>query len=209
MVGLLPRLFHLTPPVTRTEAIVTRFAPLQASPERFLPGAQPRHHRSYDCLFSAEFLVETGFDLDDYAYYFERYFDYAEDAPARYWSLTRQIDLWKRQHREREVMLSWRDDGGAMLVTDTRRAAEPVLHRLEGLDRAAYAACLDRPASRRGLIGATGAPQESLAASLARLDAAGLTWSEGDLTQGLAIAEPVADAHRARGWAQGWSALYA
>jgi ribosomal peptide maturation radical SAM protein 1 len=35
MTKLLPRLFHFTPPVTRTETIVTRFAPLQANPSRF------------------------------------------------------------------------------------------------------------------------------------------------------------------------------
>src|SRR5262249_3249602 len=90
MVRLLPRLFHLTPPVTRTETIVTRFAPLQVNPSHFGSTSAPEHHRCYDCLFSEEFLSGTGFNLDNYAYYFERYFDYQPDTAPRYWSLIRQ-----------------------------------------------------------------------------------------------------------------------
>ena len=70
MVKLLPRLFHLTPPYSRTETIVTRFAPLQADPGRFGIATEPRHHRCYECLFSEEFLSRTQFELDNYAYYF-------------------------------------------------------------------------------------------------------------------------------------------
>ena len=54
------RLFHLTPPVTRTETIVTRFAPLQTDPRCFGVETTPRHHRCYDCLFSADFLARSG-----------------------------------------------------------------------------------------------------------------------------------------------------
>src|SRR5206468_4419678 len=44
MLESLPRIYHLMPPVSRTETVVTRFAPLQMNPEKFGSSARPVHH---------------------------------------------------------------------------------------------------------------------------------------------------------------------
>jgi len=70
----MPRLYHLAPPVSHGRVVVTRFAPLQAAPERFGHAGKPRHHRCYDILFSDAFLADSDMDLSDYCYYFDRWF---------------------------------------------------------------------------------------------------------------------------------------
>jgi ribosomal peptide maturation radical SAM protein 1 len=209
MVGQLPRLFHLTPPVTRTETIVTRFAPLQANPRRFGIDSTPTHHRCYDCLFSDDFLAATSFNLDNYAYYFERNFDYEREATPHYWSLLRQVDNWKRQHRERYVDLSWAASGSDVVVFDSRRTNEPVERRLSGADKDVFLTCMEKPMRRRALVDELDATDDQIEASVGALDRAGLIWTENDLVLGLAIPEGVVRAHRSRNWQQQWTALFA
>jgi ribosomal peptide maturation radical SAM protein 1 len=208
MVRLLPRLFHLTPPVTRTETIVTRFAPLQANPNRFGIPTAPKHHRCYDCLFSDEFLSSTGFNLDNYAYYFERYFDFHPDAAPRYWSLIRQVDQWKRQHREGCVDLCWTNGGGQVVVLDGRRKSPPRERRLSGIEKEVFLACLEKPVPRSALAETVGANGNEIDSALNSLDRHELIWTEDNLVFGLAIPEAIVRDHRARGWQQQWTSLF-
>jgi hypothetical protein len=65
MICLLPRLFHLDPPITNIAVMITRFAPLQTDPKRFstpLASYEP----SYEIIFSEDFLNRTGFQLARY-----------------------------------------------------------------------------------------------------------------------------------------------
>lgn len=208
MVRRLPRLFHLTPPVTRTETIVTRFAPLQTDPRRFGVETTPRHHRCYDCLFSADFLARSGFELDNYAYYFERNFDYLDAASTHYWTLIRQVDHWKRQHRERPVDLSWKPLDEGILVHDSR-PARSVDRFLIGAEKDVLLACTEAPVTRSALAAKTGLDDKEIAQCVDELDALSLVWTEEDFVLGLPIPEPVVARHRARGWQQQWTALYA
>src|SRR5207253_7913709 len=61
MLTMIPRIYHLSPPVARTQTVITRFAPLQVDPKRF-GMTQHRHHPCYDVLFSEDFLTASGFD---------------------------------------------------------------------------------------------------------------------------------------------------
>jgi hypothetical protein len=180
MAKLLPRLFHLTPPYSRTETIVTRFAPLQMDPHRFGVATKPRHYRGYDCLFSEEFLSRTQFELDNYAYYFRRNFEYSPDAVPHYWALTTLIDRWKRQHLNRAVELTWADDS---------------------------LGCLDKPIARRELADDVGASASDTEAAIAALDRDELIWTEDELVFGLAVPESIASDHRARGWQGQWTSV--
>jgi ribosomal peptide maturation radical SAM protein 1 len=208
MVRQLPRLFHLTPPVSRTETIVTRFAPLQANPSRFGILTTPKHHRCYDCLFSPEFLASTGFNLDNYAYYFERNFAYDCAATPHYWSLLRQVDRWKQQHRERYVDLSWTESGADVVVFDSRRASHPVERRLSGIDKDVLLASSDIPVRRSALAEKLGAQEDEIETSIMSLDAHELIWIENDSILALPIPEGVVAAHRSRNWQQQWTSLY-
>jgi ribosomal peptide maturation radical SAM protein 1 len=208
MIELVPRLYHLTPPVTRTETIVTRFAPLHTSPQRFGLQAQPRHHRCYDTLFSQEFLQRTGFSLDDYAYYFERYFRYHPEAPPLYWTLVREIDHWKKQHLTREVVLSWETmDDESLRIRDTR-FAEPGEIVLGPLESRVYLACDRAPKTLEALARDLDVPSDQTGSAVESLDRAGLVWREGEQVLGLAVPAPVVERHRERGWHRRWTSLY-
>jgi hypothetical protein len=208
MVDRLPRLYHLTPPITRTETIVTRFAPLQINPGRFGVTVRPRHHRCYDSLFSSEFLSNTGFALDNYAYYFDRNFEYEPEAEPLYWTLLRQVDNWKRQHRERIVDLSWKPVGDQILVFDSR-PTEAVERLVGGTEKDVLLACAEMPVKKTLLARQLGASCDEITRCLALLDEQQLIWTEDDYIMGLAIPDAVVQQHRSRGWQQQWTALYA
>ena len=208
MTAMLPRLFHLTPPVTCAETIVTRFAPMQDRPARFGVSVKPRHHRCYDTLFSADFLARTGFALDNYAYYFERYFNYEDDAPPLYWMMCRQVEQWKRQHREREVTLTWEAVDGRLLIRDCRQA-DAIETWLTPLQSNLYRACIDAPVRRQFLVERHGAEPDAVGETLELFDRLGLIWTEGDLILGLATPHSVTVSHNTRHWQQQWTSLYA
>ena len=208
MVAMLPRLFHFTPPVTRTETIVTRFAPMQADTARFGGVlSKPRHHRCYDVLFSRGFLADSGFSLDDYAYYFERYFAYDPAAAPHYWTLLREIDRWKRMPRTREVALTWASDGDAWHIVD-RRGSRARRYVLRDAVAAVYAACDDEPTHVDLVRRRVGCSAEETTRAIAELDRRGLIWCEGDLILGLAVSSDVLEAHRETNWHRSWSALF-
>ncbi len=207
MIQQVPRLYHLTPPATRTEAIVTRFAPMQADPARFGSTARPRHHRCYDSLFSEGFLESTGFSLDDYAYYFDRYFDYDPRANSCYSMLVHEVDHWKRQHLEREVMLSSEVVDGRVRIRDSRfgKCKKIVLTPAESR---VYLSCDQAPQLVDAMSRDTGLPPADLDDALERLDRKRLVWREGGRVLGLAIPDGVVRAHQERGWQKSWTSLY-
>ena len=208
MTAMLPRLFHLTPPVTCSETIVTRFAPMHDRPACFGVSTKPRHHPCYDTLFSAGFLAKSGFTLDNYAYYFDRYYDYEEDAQPLYWQICRQVDQWKKQHRERDVTLSWESAGDRVRIRDSRHG-ELTETTLTTSQSALYSACNHVAVRRQFLTERSGVDAESLDRDMDVLDSLGLIWTEGDLVLGLATPHAIVTAHCARRWQQRWTSLYA
>ncbi len=207
MIDLVPRLYHLAPPISRTEAIVTRFAPLHSSPQRFGSSTRPRHHRCYDCLFSGEFLARTRFDLDNYAYYFERYFEFDPAALPLYGTLIQEINHWKTQHRERDVFLSWEADGDSLVMRDTR-FAQPEEIRLSPLQSQIYRRCDDTPMTLDALSRATAMPADEVKEAVAFLDEVRLIWREGEQILGLAVPSAIVARHRKREWSKAWTSLY-
>jgi ribosomal peptide maturation radical SAM protein 1 len=207
MVSKIPRLFHLTPPVTRTETIVTRFAPMQAAPSRFGVTLKPRHHRCYDVLFSEAFITTRNFSLDNYAYYFDRYFAYDPEASPFYWTLLRQIDRWKRQHRQREVALTWEPAGDSLQIFDTR-ASRRKRSSLRGAVRDVYLACDGAPKTLEALQQDVGCGDEQFQSALMRLEELRLIWTEGRLVLGLAVPTEVVEKHRGTQWHRSWAAVY-
>ncbi len=207
MIDQMPRLFHLTPPVTRTETIVTRFAPLEADPGRFVPNAEARHHRCYDSLFSASFIERTEFCLDRYGYYFERYFDFEPEAAPAYCALIIEVDHWKKQHRDRDVFLSWESIGDSLLMRDTRfdKCRETLL---EPAQARIYLAADRNPKTLAALARETNRPTSEIETTVGFLDDAGLVWREDDSILGLAAPIAVVNSHKQRAWQRHWTSLY-
>lgn len=119
MLAQLPRLVHLDAPSTRLEIQITRYAPLQTHPERFgLPPA--RHEHSYELIFSPAFLQRTGFDLDDFCYYFERPFEYAPRLRRLYRQIDAVVDRWSQREQAGDASLTWSQRDGTVEIVDTR-----------------------------------------------------------------------------------------
>jgi len=140
MLTVIPLLYHLDPPHGRQEVEITRFAPLQADPERF--GIRIASHAIlYDAIFSPDFLADTGFDLDAYAYYFER--TYANSSALRqvYGLLTAQIDYWKTTQAKRTIELAWSTDGEGITFCDSRYSEEPTVSTFGARHHAVFRAC--------------------------------------------------------------------
>lgn len=211
MLATIPTLYHLAPPCGRTETVVTRFAPLQTQPERFGLTTRAIHHVCYDVLFTQEFLEQTEFDLDDYAYYFQRNFDYSQDLQIAYGQLTSQIDQWKAQHRTRFVELSWARLGSELEIRDSRFASEPDSYMLSGPATRLYLELDERPCNIQRAVRALTAEgtllPEQAESALDELTRRRLLWQEGDLAIGLAVEASLVSAHR-EGWTQQWAGVW-
>jgi len=212
MIEQIPRLYHLIPPVSRSEAIITRFAPLHMNTSRFGISRKPVHHRCYDSLFSADFLATSGISLDDYAYYFERYLNFSEEMSELYAQVVAQINFWKRQHREREVTLEYVDTGDLIEFKDSRFFADAEILRFSGVHREAYLACdvkstnVDNLAS--DLSTKFSYTERDVMRALVDLDEARLVWRENRRIIGLAVPAAVARERHESDWKERWTAIY-
>ncbi|GAB7549950.1 hypothetical protein CS8_096630 [Cupriavidus sp. 8B] len=211
MAESIPRLYHLTPPIARTETVITRFAPLQIHPERFGIMSEARHHRCYDVLFSRALRNQTGFSLDDYAYYFDRNFSYAPDLETIYSEIIYQMDYWKAQHRNRFVELSYLETDDGLEIEDSRFGA-PVSYNITGPAALVYLACDSAPVNINRIVSrissdlAVSAMQVS--ECIDELNERRIIFKEGDLVFGLAVPRSVCDAHRDTQWPRSWMSLY-
>jgi ribosomal peptide maturation radical SAM protein 1 len=212
MVEQIPRLYHLMPPVSRSEAIITRFAPLHMDTTRFGVSLRPMHHRCYDSLFSKDFLVNTGFALDDYAYYFERYLEFSDEMSELYAQVVAQVNFWKRQHRERDVTLEYSDTGESLDFRDSRFCSAGQTLKLRGVQRNAYLACDIAPINVESLVAnlssKCGCTEHAVVSALGELDEARLVWRDGERIIGLAVPAPVARERHESRWKERWTAIY-
>lgn len=205
MIDRIPLLYHLTPPVSRTETIITRFAPLQANPERFLIPARPRHYRSYDLIFSRKFLKSVDLDMDDYCYYFERNFEYKPGLHPLYRLVVDIINCWKQQHQERDVWLSYQlDSKGTVRISDARygKADEYDLSPEAG---ALLVAALPRPLNMSRYAEQN---RDGTGAALKELRERRLIWEEKDLIVGLPTSRRAAEERMGSGWVREWEGIY-
>jgi ribosomal peptide maturation radical SAM protein 1 len=210
MLRKIPLLYHLTPPVSRTEIIVTRFAPLQFAPGRFGITSRPTHHPCYDVLFSESFRKERCFDLDDYCYYFERNFSYKPRLATLYNLIVDEINHWKSQHTARPVWLSYDvPDGGTARVSDARYG-EAVEVQLSPAASAVYLQCTNGPINKARLnaVATSGGCEGTADEALDELRERRLLWEEGDLVIGLATPGDLTRERTGSGWTKEWSALY-
>jgi ribosomal peptide maturation radical SAM protein 1 len=187
MARALPNLVHLDPPSNRGRIQITRYAPLQADPQRF--GLGPSHHaHSYDLIFSEGYLRSSGFDLDRYCYMFEIPFEPSTRLARAYREIQRCCDEWTAADKSREIDLIYDcdDDNATVVVHDTRRVPSKQ-YRLDANESslllAASEPCtLDSLKSRFG-----GSGLEAINAALDRLRALGLVFEDSGKIVTLAL----------------------
>jgi ribosomal peptide maturation radical SAM protein 1 len=207
MLAQMPRLYHLPPPISRTEAIVTRYAPLQTQPGLFSLTARPRHHRCYDALFSEEFLARTGFALDEYAYYFERYYSYPPDLEELYGLLALEINHWKGIQRQREVSLTWEASEYGLRIHDSRFGTVEE-YSFDGWMSSVYLACDRGPKDVSAVARQLDVARSDVDRAVERLDDLRLVWREGNEVLGLAVPANVHADHEASHWKRLWIGIH-
>jgi ribosomal peptide maturation radical SAM protein 1 len=210
MLERIPRLYHLAPPVSHSRVVVTRFAPLQTSPQRYGHADKPRHHRCYEILFSDAFLADTGMDLDDYCYYFDRWFPNSAQLREIYAQISIQAKHWKDQHRARDVYLAYERTGPDFVFEDTRYGT-PERFSITGRSAEVYALC-DGAAMTFGALADQVAARSSderaeLQRELDGLDEKRLLWIEDDRIFGLGTPIERVQDHIEAGWKSEWVSL--
>lgn len=186
MLEVIPRLYHLDPPHGCQPVEITRFAPLQADPARF--GIEESEHAElYEVLFSPRFLRESGFDLDAYAYYFERSFSSDRALEAVHGMVQMQINHWKRIAATRAVELRWQGDGRGIRFHDSRHDEDGVTRIFGAAHRQVFETCAGEARTMKRIAASTGLAAETVAAIVADLDEARVVVREGDRVLGLAI----------------------
>lgn len=185
LLALVPMLYHLDPPHGCQPVEITRHAPLQVDPKRFgIPSAPPS--RLYDLIFSPAYLEATGFELDAYAYYFERTF-WGPPALKRVQELlATQIAHWKQVRATRDAALTWEDDEDGVRVLDSRFTERPDLICFGGATAAVFRACAGVIQTLNRVIAETGLAEDLVVACLKELVDARVVFREADRYLGLA-----------------------
>lgn len=186
IVRLLPRLVHLDPPSTRLQIQVTRFAPLQTTPERFgIP--QSKYEPSYNLIFSSDFLAKTKFDLNDFCYYFDRPFENSRRLRRLYAEIDRIVDAWKSEQEQREVSLWYKQVAEEIEVFDSRSDTSNVI-RLTTDEASVYLSTIEPIAIetlRRRCCESM--EYEFFLQAFKRLDSLGIIFQESEHVIGLAL----------------------
>ena len=211
LVERMPRLYHLTPPISRTETIVTRFAPLQVNPERFGLVNRATHHHSFDALFS-QGILSRGFNLDEYCYYFESNFEFEPELRELFNALVIQTNHWKKAHRDESPVLSMHDHGDRISIYDSR-FEEVTEYELTGLQADIYRVCDETFHTISSILGRlehhrTGESRAAIQEAVEWLDDRRLVWTEGEDVLALAIPEDIVHSHIVANWPRSWTAIY-
>ncbi|PTE07757.1 RiPP maturation radical SAM C-methyltransferase [Mesorhizobium helmanticense] len=205
---MIPRIYHLIPPVSRSEAFVTRFAPLHSNPKRFGYDGEIVHHDCYKILFSGEYKKENGINLNDYAYYFRSYVHPPEELAQAHSLLVRQVNHWKRQFRERHVWLDYEERGGTIYVSDTRFSADETLVALDGWQRAVFLAFASQPRSAGNVAQELGCSERDIADLVDEMEPYRLFWRDEDLILNVALPKQESRANLAARWHEGWPSIW-
>lgn len=211
MLENIPLIYHLIPPVARTHTVVTKFAPLQTDPGRFGIKTSAVHHSCYDVLFSEDFLQTSSFDLDEYAYYFNRNFPYKQELIIKYKQLVQQIDYWKSLHRERFVELSLKIINDEIVEIKDTRFVEEASYILEGLPTKILLAA-ESPIKFDALYNTFNKESITKAGDILNsiniLSEKRLIWKEDDMIMSLPIPKDIVSRYIQDRWPQSWSANY-
>ena len=180
MMRLLPRLAHLDAPVTCVPVQITRWAPLQTTPERFGIEAAPPEE-NYDLLFSRQYLEQTGFEIDKFCYYFEHTFENSPRLSRVYEQLFDYVTEWRTRFASRDAWLYHDGPGDArgIRIRD-RRGSEEKVHTLDW--GAAEILRAGRQPVSVGELCAAGVPgisSNAIEAIVGELDELGLIFMEG------------------------------
>jgi ribosomal peptide maturation radical SAM protein 1 len=186
MVGIIPMLFHLDPPLGCQPVEITRFAPLQVDPKRF-GIEEPGRGALYDVIFSPEFLQETEFDLESFASYFEPTYRNSSALQQNYALLVAQVRHWQDLHNTRAVQLLYSLGGEGITFHDSRETETPEVMTFGSSHATVYGNCAGEARSVDAIARATGMAPKRVSECLADLVNARVVINEGSSYLGIAL----------------------
>lgn len=127
---IIPTLFHLQPPIDHNGVVLTRHSPLKEKFSDFGVKGPVRADFRYGIMFSTKYRKKHGFLDEKYAYYFEHSGTIPKPLKDVYSIIQLQLEQWKLQHSECDVVLSSTDFNDGMIVKDRRNSKEEVLTEL-------------------------------------------------------------------------------
>jgi len=191
LIQIIPHLYHLDPPFSCGDVLVTRFAPLHTEPQRFGLGT-PKKHRIYDVLLSDEFSVRRKLQLENLCYFFDSPWRPSTALQSLHTVIDGQVDHWKEAARAHKGhRLSHRTDGDIIEFVDRRMLREqPQIRFYPAEVMQLYAPIHESVMNVRDLISgarslSTARAQDMLESMLADR----LVFREGDRVVGLSMGE--------------------
>ncbi|MDT0678824.1 RiPP maturation radical SAM C-methyltransferase, partial [Autumnicola musiva] len=119
LIKTIPLLYHFDPPHSCTNVLLTRFAPLQTTPENF--GIEKSvAHISYQTIFSEKYRNEIKFDLDNFCYIFETNWSNTDQLEYIYRLLDSQVNFWKSTIHNENCKLEHQISDDGIFFTDNR-----------------------------------------------------------------------------------------
>ena len=202
---VIPLLYHLIPPISRTAVFTTRFSPMHQESEQFGIISKARHDPRYQLMLSRNAQNEYDFDLDDYCYFFDKAYNNSEELEYLYVLLQFQIESWKEIQRTREVRLSYEIKESSILFEDTRFSEQPLVKSYGEFHVKVYTACSESIRSQEWLKENIDISSENKLEQVCKdLIEARVLFNEGDRFLGLAVPSSVYSEKSALDRASSW-----
>jgi hypothetical protein len=119
--------------------------------------------------------------------------------------------MWQKQHRERDVFLSYQIIGDAIRFEDTRFGSDTTF-TLGYPEKEVYLAVEPEPISISGAVQKvarnTGVSSARVCSAFDALIERRLLWVEGERALGLAIEREIVESHRATDWKRQWGSVF-
>lgn len=186
MVVDIPLLYHLDPPISCLNVLITKNAPLQRDYLRF-GYLMPKPSGRYDVIFSQAFSKRKLISWDEYAYVFERTYSINSQLRKCFKIIDSQVDIWKKKSVERQPRLTYIQVGKTITFQDTRFSITPVIVTIEGLEATLYQLCDTKVYSYNKALKETGRTKLELNSAIDKLDSLRLIFRENDKFVGLGI----------------------
>jgi ribosomal peptide maturation radical SAM protein 1 len=119
LIKTIPLLYHFDPPHSCTNVLITRFAPLQTTPEKF--GIQKsKAHMTYETIFSEKYRKEIEFELDNFCYIFKTNWSNSDELEFTYRLIDSQVNFWKSTTSNANCKLEHQIFEDSITFTDNR-----------------------------------------------------------------------------------------
>lgn len=182
-----PLLYHLPPPTSYVPVMTTRYAPLHSDPARFGITSSLEADPRYRMIFSEALRKKTGFDLDEYCYFFVTPYSFSRELQQQFDLLVYQLHHWTKEHQARIPALAYRNTAEGIVFTDTRYYMEATIHNFGPEHATVHDRLVRKIEHQERLPEILGFSREKTAELLGELEEARLLYREEKMVTALAL----------------------